>query len=73
MNRQIAGIKIFWSFVYFLPASYRQPSFRKNENALQLISCKAFFYLYEQRGWEKFFTVKQKGYMFVVINFTYII
>ena len=32
-----------------------------------------FFYSYEQRGWEKFFTVKQRGICLLVINFTLII
>jgi hypothetical protein len=34
------------------------------------LSLQGIFLLYEQRGWEKFFTVQTKGYMFVVINFT---
>jgi hypothetical protein len=37
------------------------------------LSLQGTFLLYEQRGWEKFFTVQTKGYMFVVINFTCII
>jgi hypothetical protein len=32
---------------------------------------KVFFNKYEQRGWEKFFTVKQRGKCLLVINFTF--
>ena len=40
----------------------------KGLTALQLQGL--FSILYEQRGWEKFFTVKQRGKCLLVINFT---
>ncbi len=40
------------------------------KKTLQLSNCKVFSILYEQRGWEKFFTVKQRGKCLLVINFT---
>jgi hypothetical protein len=45
--------------------------FDKNKKAPATSHSKDFFYKYEQRGWEKSFTGQTKGYMFVVINFTY--
>jgi hypothetical protein len=36
-------------------------------------TARLFSILYEQRGWEKFFTVKQRGKCLFVINFTTLI
>ncbi|KLV26156.1 hypothetical protein CHH55_06160 [Niallia circulans] len=41
----------------------------KNKKGLA-VSRQGLFYFYEQRGWEKFFTVKQRGISLFVINFT---
>lgn len=43
----------------------------KAEKGLAALQLQGLFsILYEQRGWEKFFTVKQRGKCLLVINFT---
>jgi len=43
----------------------------QTEKSLAALQLQDFFsILYEQRGWEKFFTVKQRGKCLLVINFT---
>ncbi|ETI66773.1 hypothetical protein BAVI_20858 [Neobacillus vireti LMG 21834] len=49
MNRQIAGIKIFWSFVYFLPASYVSLHFIKTKMPCSLKVARHFS-IYTNKG-----------------------
>ncbi|EOR22258.1 hypothetical protein A499_18936 [Niallia nealsonii AAU1] len=63
------SIKMPCLFFYIVYFNYRNVNLNKNKKGLA-VSRQGLFYFYEQRGWEKFFTVKQRGISLFVINFT---